>query len=204
MGFQDFNYIRPARGGPALAPRCARGERPPFLPLGEAASLPGFATGVIPTRGTAPRLLYVLSAVLRGARGRSPRRGAGGGQAPYSLPSMGPPESGNRQSIETIHDATFRLSRQDCYAAPPSARGLRPCSWLRAAKWLWRKRDGAAAPPDRAAAGCTGGLDPDEEIPLPVTIHQVTVREIRPGLVDPAINRHGSAVSFPLHYRCAP
>lgn len=29
-GFQDFNYIRPAHGGPALAPRYARGRGRPF------------------------------------------------------------------------------------------------------------------------------------------------------------------------------
>lgn len=129
------------RCAPALPPRYARGIGGPSLPLGEAASLPGFATGVLPTARHSPPLILRFRGLWRGARGRNRIR-RGGGPRSYPLCRLWAPQSpaiGNDEFRGT--QSLSGCDRLDCWrsaglSALPRGSARR--------KGLWRKTEPGA------------------------------------------------------------
>ena len=113
------------------------GTRPPFLLSGEAASIPGFATGTLSTLDHSPAASISFRGLLRGAGGCLPTRAGGG------LPRAPPRTLGPRpESLRGMRQCDSPYSLKGLYAVSPvepvrllrsaglPPRGLRLCSWF--------------------------------------------------------------------------
>ena len=114
------------------------GTRPPFLLSGEAASIPGFATGTLSTLDHSPAASISFRGLLRGAGGCLPTRAGGG------LPRAPPRTLGPRpESLQGMRQCDSPYSLKGLYAVSP----VEPVRLLRSAGLSARASPVLVAPP---------------------------------------------------------